>query len=138
MVAARCARVGRLAGGAAPRSGVARFGVLAQHRAPAVDGHGGAVDEAGTVREQPGDGRGDLLGTPDAADWVQPPQLLFDADGRCGLLTSQERLVALGGDRAQGHGVDPDAARPVVDRQRVGQPLDSRPSDPWSLAILGR
>src|SRR4029453_5329401 len=80
------------------RPGITRLGVTAQHRPSAVDGHGGAVDEAGIVSEQPGNGGRAPLGPPDAADRVQPAQLLLDPVGRRGLLAAEERLVALGGD----------------------------------------
>jgi len=53
---------------------------------------------------------------------MQQAHLLLDPrDGR-GLLLAEERLVAPGADRARRNGVDPDAARPVLDSQRAGQP----------------
>lgn len=73
---------------------VAGLRVVAQHRAPAVHRHDRAVDGAGIVSEQPGDRRGDLLGTPDTAKRVQPAQLLADAGGRGRLLAGQQRLLA--------------------------------------------
>ncbi len=95
-------------------------------RAPAVDRDGGAVDEAGLVRQQVGDHGRDLVGPPDPAHRVEPAHLLPDPLGRRRLQAGQQRLVALGVDRAEGDGVDPDAAGAVVDGQGAGQALDGR------------
>src|SRR5215213_5559924 len=104
----------------------AGLGVGAEDRAAAVDGDGGAGDEAGLLGQEVGDHGRDLVGAADPADGVELAHLVLDA-GRTGLaLGGQEGLVALGVDRAEGDGVDPDARGAVVDGHGPGEALDGR------------
>lgn len=49
---------------------------------------------------------GDLLGSADPSERMQPIHLLLDPSGRGRLVFGEERFVPLGGDRSHGHGVD--------------------------------
>ncbi len=57
------------------------LGVAAQDRAAAVDRDGGAVDEAGLLREEVGDHGRHLVGAADPAEGVEPAHLVPDAVG---------------------------------------------------------
>src|SRR5215204_6378821 len=107
---------------ASPLAGSCFFGVASQHRPPAVDRHGRPIDEATLVREQVRDGGRHLFGTPYPADQMQEAHLLLDPRGYRRLLPDEELFVALGGDRTERYGVDPDTVRPVVDGQRARDP----------------
>jgi hypothetical protein len=78
-----------------------------------------------------GNGRGDLLEASHPADRMQAAQLFLDPRGHCWCLPAKERLVGLGGDRAQrcvrGHAAaapdlrgQPDAV-PVASEQSLAQ-----------------
>ena len=77
------------------------LGIQAQDRAAAVDRDGGAVDEAGLLRQQVGDHGRDLLGAADPADGMEPAHLVLGPGGPGRALGGQQVLVALGVDRAQ-------------------------------------
>jgi hypothetical protein len=79
----------------------------------------------------PSTDRGDLLGASHPADRMQAAQLFLDPRGQCWCLPAKERLVGLGGDRAQrcvrGHAAaapdrrgQPDAV-PVASEQSLAQ-----------------
>jgi hypothetical protein len=68
----------------------------------------------------------DLLGTADPPEWVQRAYLSLGLGCGAGLLAGEEGVVTVGGDGSERDGVHPDAARPVVDGQCPGQPLDPR------------
>ena len=65
----------------------------------------------------------DLIGAPDSADGVKPAHFLFNFYDRVGVLLIQEGLVALGADRTECHGVNPNAKRSVLHRKRPSQPF---------------
>ena len=68
-----------------------------------------------------GDGSGDLFRSPNSTDRVPQAHLILDPCGGCGALFLEERSVALGADRTQRDGIDPDAARALIDRHGPGQ-----------------
>src|SRR5215213_6873303 len=101
------------------RGHVARLRVVAEHRAPTVDRHDRAVHVARGVGQQVGDHGRDLLRASDASERMQPAQLVHDAGA-----VRRERVVALRRDRPERDGVRPDAASPIVDGERAGEPFD--------------
>src|SRR6266566_6753337 len=94
-----------------PLTQIVRFRVVREHGPPAVHRHGGAVDEARVAGKKVSDGGRDLGGPAHPPDRMEDPHLVLDPRGRRRLLLAQERLVTFRGDRAERHGVDPDAAR---------------------------
>src|SRR5438552_18087717 len=114
------------AGRQVERRGILRLGIACEHRPPAVDGHGRAVDEARIIREQVNDCGCDLLGMRDPAERMQLAHLLFDPRDGLALLPVEVLAVPPGGNRARCNGVDANSARPVLASPCARQSLNGR------------